>query len=349
MKDLLRMMLLLCVTMFNTQAIAYIEPTDNILNDEENAIYIIGWIYSRVTSSPREPGSNNIVYKIDLKDNSKAVFYDAGSATIDRLTLSPNKQYISVLKGYSGWFGSVSELSIIDIKETREIDAFKDEIGKYKWNPNGDKIVYITGGDVEGRGFRSKGVFVHEIGKKEKKKIANKAKDVEWLPNDNIYVIDHSMKQKKDDDLDKIKYGTLVYSYKDGVIKDKGVKGVKFSLDGKYSILLTPQYGDITADEKSIRINFYDMKLNGVISVDRLNNIFSEPSRIEWDSFTWVKGNRIVFEKGILNSLVRDILVCDIENNRVLKSLKGKMVGVNSDRSKIVLFKEGKFEAVAVP
>jgi hypothetical protein len=48
-------------------------------------------------------------------------------------------------------------------------------------------------------------------------------------------------------------------------------------------------------------------------------------------------------------SNVRDILICEIENNKVLKELKGNVVGVNSDRSKFVVYLNGKFMAVDVP
>jgi dipeptidyl aminopeptidase/acylaminoacyl peptidase len=334
--------------MFFTNSIAFVLTSDRVLDENENAIYMIGWVYSRIVSHQREPNDDGQIYRINLSNNTKEIYYELPGAKLDRLLLSPDSKYIAVLKGHSGWLGQLSELLIINTKDKKDVLSFKDEIGLYKWSPDGKKIVYITGGAVESRGFLSTGVWVYDLDKKEKVKIADKANDVEWLPSGDIYIIAYERKSEKKRKSELI-YNSSIYSYKDRATIYEGLKGVKFSLDGNYSILLTLQYGNITADEHSIRINFYDVKTEKVILPDKLTNIFSEPSRIVWDSFSWVKGNRVVFEKSIINSLKRDILICDIESNNVLKTLKGIVVGVNSDRSKVVVFNEGKFEAVTVP
>jgi Tol biopolymer transport system component len=345
---------------------AFIKPTDVILDDKQNLVYMIGSSYSAIASSLSSQEDNNTIYRFDLKNNSKSTFYlDKGP--IDRLSLSPNNEKLSVLRGYTGFFEQESELVIIDIKEKKEILAFKDAIEKYKWQPDGKRIAYITGGNIEARGFSSTGVWIYDLQTEEKKKIANEALDVEWLSNDKIRIINYmhvGLPSK-----DEIEYHNFTYNFSDGSVKDRDVKGAKFSLDGKYAILLAPEYGNIAAEEDAIRIALYNLHAGEIIPRTRLTNIFSNPSRIKWDTFFWVKGNRIVFQKSMATTEGTEkkpqlrqrskakksspssfeVLVCDIEKNKVLKTITGYLVGSNNNRSKLVIFSDGKFEIVDVP
>lgn len=349
MKKTLLIMMLLSLTLgaLKSTARAYVQPTDCILDSDNMVIYMVGGNYLRLLSLPYNIDDFDVIYKIDLKDSTREVIYRGVNLRMDKLTLSPDYKYIAAIKG-SGSFIKTNEMLIITKDEGKEVVTFKDDIRKYTWSPDGGKIAYITGEDIESRGLNSTGVWVYDIAKNEKKKVAVKANDIEWLPIGDIYVIDYEKKYDKKKK-GEIIYNSLVYSYKDKVNKEHKLKGVKFSLDGKYSILVSPQYGDITADENSMRINIYDRRADKLIPIDKLSTIFTEPSRIEWGSFMWVKENRLVFERSIMNSLIRDIIICDIEKNSVLKSVRGQIVGVNSDRSKIVVFREGKFEIMTVP
>ncbi len=347
MKKLFFVTLCLSALLF-TDASAFVRSTDNILDESKNSVYMIGWVYARLSSLPRASNDTSQIYNFDLNKNVKNAYYQFSDGVIDRLILSPDAKLIALLRGYTGWLGQQSELIILDKERRQEVLSFRDEIADYKWSPDSNKIVYITGGDVEGRGFRSTGVWVYDLQKKEKIKIAEKANDVEWFPTGDICVVVYENKSERKGKGEAV-YNSFIYRYADKAVEGVGLKGVKFSLDGKYSITVTRDYGNITADEKSIRINFYNLMTKSTISTSKLSEIISEPSRIIWDSFTWLKRNRIVFEKKIDNSVQRDILICDIENNKVLKILKGNLVGTNSDRSKVVLFDAGRFDTVIVP
>ncbi len=97
-------------------------------------------------------------------------------------------------------------------------------------------------------------------------------------------------------------------------------------------------------------LDFIDLKENKKILSKFLDKIYNNRPRILWRPVLWLKGNRIVVERKIMNSVYRNISICDFENNRVLKVISnGVIVGVNSDRSKLVIYSNGKFTAVDVP
>jgi len=332
-------------------ALASYKSTDTVLNNE-GSYYVIGSIYNGFLTDWKNTKEGNKIYEVNtVKKNAKVIYQT--NIKLSRLELSPDNKYIAVLKGYTGWLDKESELTIIDIEEKKEILSFKDAIGKYRWSPDSKKIIYITGGRIESLGFHSTGVWIYDLETKEKKKIAEKAKKVEWLTNGDIYIIDYYKKYGKDLEPDKIIYKSFVYREQNGSISKKGFKGVRISLDARYAITLDPEYIGFMPmtdrDYQKILIDFYDVAANKKIPRDRLSNIFKEPDRIQWDSIFWVRNNRVVIEKTIYGKLIRDILICDIRNNSVVKSIKGRVVGVNTDRSKIVVFFNGKFEIVDVP
>ena len=150
----------LFIVIFSQKVIAFYEPTDIILDEEENAIYMTGGIYARITHESRYLHSSNIIYNVNLKDNSKEIFYE--SHKLSNLTLSPDYKYLSALKGASSYV-KTNEMLIIDKKEKKEIVSFKDDIRIYTWSPDGKKIVYITGEYRERSGLVPSGVWVYDI------------------------------------------------------------------------------------------------------------------------------------------------------------------------------------------
>jgi hypothetical protein len=206
-----------------------------------------------------------------------------------------------------------------------------------------------TGAYVERRGLYSTGVWVYDLDEKEKKKISEKAKDVEWLPTGDIYLIDYERTYDPKTRTDGIKYETQKYNYKQGIITEKGIKGVKFSLDGRYAIKLNPEYFDLPSDnDVRIKIEIVDLTTHKEIPHEKLTNLYDDASRISWSSLTWLNANRVLVNRIVMRTPVRDISIVDVKNNNIVKKTNGEVVGTNSDRSKLVIFIDGKFKAEEV-
>lgn len=320
-----------------------------ILDENENAIYIEDVRLGRFTNKPDIMKVPYKIYKIDLKDNSTSIFYEGDKKTLSWLSMSPDKKYVAVIKD---WQGKNSEVSVIDKK--LQISAFSisdpDGIVEYVWSPDSKKIAYISGIIGEGNVVKSTGVWVYDIERKEKKKIANRGSDIDWIKSGEIYVIDYDYKKGKSGIPIKEVYESAVYRYETGLVPGKKVLGNDFSLDGRYSI--GPKYWRFSAmsDEERTKIhyNVYDIQRGIAIPEDNLSNIFADPETIIWGYFYWVKRNRLVFEDNRKNEGFVT-LIGDVENNLILKKIKGKLVGFNGDRSRLVIYSDGKFKAVDVP
>ncbi len=320
-----------------------------ILDDEENAIYIEDFRWGRFTKKSNEVKVPYKIYKIDLKDNSTMNFYEGDKKSMSWLSMSPDKKYIAVIKD---WEGKSAELFVID--KRLKIGAFSipmpDGIVEYVWIPDSKKIAYVAGIIAERSIVKSTGVWVYDIEKKEKKKIADRGSDIEWVKSGEIYVIDYDYKRAKSGLPIKDIYESAVYRYESGLVPGKQVLGNDFSLDGRYSI--GPKYWRFSAmsDEERVKINYsvYDLQRGIAIPEDKLSNIFADPETVIWGYFYFVKGNRLVFEDNRKN-VGFATLIGDVENNRILKTVKGELVGFNSDRSKVVIYVDETFKTVDVP
>jgi len=331
---------------FSVTVTAGVEPTDIILSDSENSIYMTSCNLSSITDIAQEPACSSIIYKVNLNNNNKVVFYR--DSQLDRVQLSPDSNRLAVIRNY---YSKTPELLIIDKKEKKEIAHLKAKIMKYIWSPDSRIILYITGERKKrSRLINSTGVWVYNIEKNEKKMIAEKAQDIFWPTGDDIFIINYEKKYDKNYNI-STNYGSYIYNYKTGSINQKGLNGVQFSFDGKYSILYRPEFYDLPDDEGRIRIDFYDLKNKKKILAEQVSSMFQNPVFLSWDSFFFGKDNRVIFWEMPWNTNLRDIKIVDIDNNRVLKTVKGKykIIGTNSDRSKIVIFSAGKFEAADVP
>ena len=330
-------------------AAAYIERKDTVLSGKDNTVYMIGWVSDRLNRAKVRPPENEFrIYQIDLRDNSKTIFYEADKKPMDRLTLSPDNNYIAVTRGETY---PMTEILIIDKKlRTRKIAINVDKgILTYVWSPDSKKIAYMTGfrDQAEMGQIISTGIWVYDLEKGEKTKIADTARDIEWLPN-GAFCLYVEYEEPKGSAIKA--YKTIIYNTANGAIQEEK-KGINMSLDGKYSVdPLYIGYTPMTKEaEESTHTDFYDLKEGRKILSASLNKIYTELPTILWREILWLKGNRMVVEKTIKNSLAWDISVCDLEHNKVLKEVRGQIIGVNSDRSKIVLFYEGKFSVVDVP
>lgn len=335
--------------------LAYLRQTDVIYDDKENVIYMIGWVFNRLTDAKTKSKEDSYrIYKIDLKDNIKTIYYETDQINMDRLIMSPDDSSIAVTRYASQM---QTEILIIDkkLKNISYVIAVPEGIVSYVWSPDSKKIAYIAGTLGE-RELNAKGVWVYDLKKGNKKKIADSAQNIEWLPTGELtlHVEYSALVDGRKQMLDK----TQIYDYRsDKIISD--LKGINLSQDGRYSV--GPRYigmAELLEGEK-IYVDFFDLKGAKTILATSLDKVFTERPRILWGPILWLKGNRIVVErfdpidpknpsKGTASN-VRDISICDIEKNKVLKEFRGNIVGVNSDRSKLVIYHDGKFTAVDVP
>lgn len=314
---------------------------------DENAIYMIGSAYNRLTDAKTTPEEDLYrIYNVDLKSNSKTIFYETDKRSIDRLLLSPDNNYISVTKYEKDL---QTEILIID-KKLRIRDQsiiVPDGVLSYVWSPDSKKIAYMAGTYKESGKIELKGIWIYDLEKKEKKKIAGSALKIEWLPTGELCLYNEYIERQRDARLPV--YKTLIYSDQaNNIIAEK--QGIYLSQDARYST--DPKYYLLPEDQvtRKIVVDFFDLKRGTIILGTTLDKVFRDPIRIAWGGdIIWLKGNRLVVEKRIRDSLLYDISICDFANNRILREVRGRIVGVNSDRSKLVIYSDGKFSAVDVP
>ena len=348
--------LLLAVALLSigTAVSAAVSPLSSgiIMDDDDNAIYIEDLRWGRFAKKSNEIKAPYKIYKIDLKDNSVVIFYEGDTKGMSWLSMSPDRKYIAVIKD---WERKNAEIYVIDKKlKMRSFSISEpDGIVEYVWSPDSKKIAYIAGVIGERNVVKSTGVWVYDIEKKEKKRIAARGSDIEWVKSGEIHVIDYDYKKGKSGSPINEVYESGVYRYELGLVPGKKVLGNDFSLDGRYSI--GPKYWNYSPmsfeERAKIHYSIYDLQRGIAIPEDKLSNIFVDPKTITWGYFYWVKGNRLVLEaeRAIKGALGIYQLICDVENDRVLRAVKGKLVGFNSDRSKLVIYSDGKFTAVDVP
>lgn len=350
MRKIFMLTVVIGINLIVSFASAYFEPDDHTLNDTGESVFMIGWVYSRITNTRGKIDEDKEIYKINLSDNSKELFYTTTGKNLDSLLLSPDNEIVSVLKDYEA-FKKESELLLISSKTGTVLASFRDSIRKYSWSPDGKKIIYITGTEVEGGGIHSDGVWVYDIEKKSKKKISDGADDIQWSDNENIHLIKHSTVAEKGKDFKKpkkAKYETVVYDYKQSRVKPGFINGIKFSLDGKFSILLDPQYDVWALAERGLKQKHVDIYDTQSDKVKRLSAIFADIENMSSSSFLWAANNRLIFVKGIQGRKLDEIYFCDISNDSVLKRINGRIVGTNRNRSKLVIFNGVTFDVIDV-
>ena len=115
----------------------------------------------------------NAIYKYNLKKKEMSIFYD-GTCELSDLNLSADERYIGGLCKIPG------TIFIFNMSGKKLLEL-SDQMQEYIWQPNGSKIIYMSGlrkslGDdivVE-----SKGVWIYDIATQTKMKIAEKGWDL---------------------------------------------------------------------------------------------------------------------------------------------------------------------------
>lgn len=327
---------------------AYIKATDVIFDDNENTIYMIGWVYSRIT---KEQVSNRFaIYQIELNTNSMKLFLN--NTNVDRLKLSPNNEMFAVIRNNT-YQNNNKELLIYNIKDKKLLSRVVDDIITYEWSPDNKEIVYIKGNVVEREGIQSSGVFLFDIESNKNRKISDGAKDLEWHYKKDIFLINSSFIDYSIDDNRTIIGNTEIFDYSENKIVKSNMPGIQFSLDGKYSLKLSQaNIGRVPGaiDRKNdILLDIYDIEKGITLQKEKLNKIYSNPSDILWSKLFWASNDRLIIVSDIVNTLDNNIKICDFINDNVIEKRVGKIVGTNSGRSKIIIYYQGRFFAVNIP
>ena len=178
MKKVLVLLVILINCTIPRLTLAYIEETDSILNDKENVIYMIGSAYNRLTDAKITLNVDSYrIYKIDLNDNSKSTFYEVDKRGMDRLLISPDNNYISVTRYEKDL---KTEILIVDrkLRSRAQSISVPEGILSYVWSPDSKQIAYMSGVYKEGGAIDSKGIWVYDLEKNEKKKVADAARSI---------------------------------------------------------------------------------------------------------------------------------------------------------------------------
>lgn len=341
---------LIFLLVFAFEASASYKRTDSIL-DRDGNVFLVGSTYYRLLTEGYDPKNGKKVYKLDMRNDTKEIFYEA-ETNLSRLQLSPDGRYVAFVKGSPGLYGIISEMVVLRLEDKEQVASFKDQIADYRWSPDGNRIAYVHGGTI-GRGvFASNGVWIYDITTKAKRKIAETARSIEWFDDNEIYVINYRKESGEKGTPDKILYESYIYDVESRKIKSRNLKGENFSIDGKYSILTDPDYRGypVTPEEaEQIHVNFYNVQQKQIIPHTELSEILAEPRTIHWKSYIWAERNRIIFLRKIGGKLHYEIVIADLAGNKILAEFKGNIVGMNSQRNKIVIYFNGKFKTVNVP
>jgi WD40 repeat protein len=185
------------------------------------------------------------IYIVNKITGDKRFIYQSPKAYVDWISVSPNREFIA---GIEPEDSTKNRLLIIDPKGNIT-HLIIDDVRKYDWSPDGEKIAYITGTYYEGGvGFMTTGVWIFNLRDHSKTQIKKDFPhqtvkttggelfegggfQINWTEHDsNIYIQD---------------FGHVggVYRYNTKISKSEKVdyKGIDFSPDGKYYARSIPE------------------------------------------------------------------------------------------------------------
>ena len=195
------------------------------------------------------------LYRLDVNTNEKKLVYQAEEDFILEISVAPSDTLIALLVMQEGVtppdtfdYTVLPKNSIVFINpEGKQIAKLDEDVRKFSWSPEGEKIAYIIGTYYEGGvGFKTTGVWIFNLRNGSKKEIKKdfphptikdlKGKDIEgggyditWAVHDsNIYI-------------QEFEYlgGNYMYNTKTGKTEKVAYKGIHFSPDGKYYLALS--------------------------------------------------------------------------------------------------------------
>ena len=185
------------------------------------------------------------IHREDTTTNKKKIIFSSAGLYGVSYSLSPSDTVIAVLVTERGVvppgahdYSVLPKNSMVFIDlDGNEVARLDEDVRKFSWNPDGEKIAYITGTYYEGGvGFKTTGVGIFDL--KDKTKIRIKKDfphrtiegfigggiEINWARHDsNIYIRDF-------DYLD----GIYRYNITTGKSEKVAYHGINFSPDGKY-------------------------------------------------------------------------------------------------------------------
>lgn len=295
--------------------------------------------------------NSNGIHRLDLKNNSKELFFNTLGMYGVSFTVSPTLGNMAILITQRGFtppgehdFSILPKNYLIFTDDSgNKISRLNKDIRKFSWSPDGRKIAFIAGPYRESDiGFRTTGVGIFNLNDTSRTQITKDfphdtvrgyiggGYEINWAKHDsNIYIRE----------FDKLG-GIYRYNTKLGKSEQVPYLGINFSPDGKYYIEGAQLYLTATNEEITQQL------------IERFGPEWPH-SRV---GLYWVfdKGHCLrvlrqtteavkVSEKRWENPSVHHVLY-DVENDEVVRKITLDISRWTAGPSKFVLEKEGKFE-----
>ena len=266
--------------------------------------------------------NNNRFYLLDPQTKKEVVLSECpDDSWLHDFKVSPTGALIGVIKTARGFtppgqrdFSVLPKNSLVIIAVRGDATTtIEDDVQKFSWSPDGEKIAYITGTYYEGGvGFKTDGVWIYDLKDKSKTKIEKDFPhktiegfigggiEVNWARHDsNIYIEDF-------DYLD----GVYRYNTTTGRSEKLDYAGIDLSPDGKY-------YKEI----EGIRV--FRTLTNEDITPQLVQRFGPEWSRV---ALTWV------FDKGHCLHVVRQTAIKKAEYSWAYPEVHNVLYDVEEDR-----------------
>lgn len=192
----------------------------------------------------RDLSDERALYKLNYNSGIIKSIYQSTKDHISKLLISPDGNYISLIETKKGTFKKQGSGYIYDIPPKNRliilnsdgniVRVINDDVRKYAWCPDENKIAYVTGTYYEGGiGFMPTGIYILNLLTNKKNKIenVNYPRELHWLKTDYenaLYIKALSQKPEKH---------ILRYNIRKKRLEITRVKGIHFSPDGKYYIM----------------------------------------------------------------------------------------------------------------
>ena len=170
------------------------------------------------------------IHKLDTRTDSKKVIFNTAGMYKVSFSISPSDTVIAVLitergvvpPGEHDYSVLPKNLMVFIDPEGNEITTLDEDVRKFSWSPDGEKIAYVTGTYDEDKGFMSTGLYLFDLTDGSKRQIAPRAYYVNWAVFDSC-----------------IYYEGFKYDPTTGKTEKTSYHGINFSPDGKYYIALS--------------------------------------------------------------------------------------------------------------
>ncbi|MCJ7507655.1 MAG: hypothetical protein MUO85_02845 [candidate division Zixibacteria bacterium] len=315
------------------------------------------------------------IHRWDTKSNERKIIFDTFGLYNVSFSLSPSDTILALIVTERGVtppgahdYSILPKNSLVFINsEGKEIGKLNEDIRRFSWSPDGNKIAYITGTYYEGGvGFKTTGVYIFDLKDGSKKQITkdfayptieDRGKeikgggyDLNWAIHDsNIYIEEFGYLG-----------GNYMYNTKTGKTEKVAYKGIDFSQDGLYYITQVwdmPKfrlYRSKDNDDLSSLLTPFNRLCNGNIEIKWIKT----PGHLLLLTITVYEENnppRRTPEGEAEVQLITGIksktnYVFDVETNKVIKKFTGSLGhGWIGNENRIIVEREGKIVFEELP